>query len=339
MPFVPLDSFPRVSAEEQAARDAIAEQLVANEFQDDMPDSSRAALESEYRQRFGKEPSTTQRGFVPLAQQGFLPLDQETPSVLKTVLLENPATAIGEAALNLGSQAIALPVAGIAGLATEAGRALGFTDKSGADVVRQVGEKLTYEPRGEFGKAATDLATKPFQLLAEAGHAAGSKVLDATGSPASATAVDTAINALPMAIGPGIKGAKAVRERAVSPERVEPTAPPTVDNGFVALTDSVPDIPATTLVRQVVDSPALVQKKQRPLESLLILPLHDDRHVIVVERQWRFSAQSRTLALGEEDAADIRCEIPLSQDVMINAVADVEEYLVDLLDSHWTTPL
>ena len=261
MPFVPLDSFPRVSAEEQAARDAIAEQLVANEFQDDMPDSSRAALESEYRQRFGKEPSTTQRGFVPLAQQGFLPLDQETPSVLKTVLLENPATAIGEAALNLGSQAIALPVAGIAGLATEAGRALGFTDKSGADVVRQVGEKLTYEPRGEFGKAATDLATKPFQLLAEAGHAAGSKVLDATGSPASATAVDTAINALPMAIGPGIKGAKAVRERAVSPERVEPTAPPTVDNGFVALTDSVPDIPATTLVRQVVDSPALVQKK------------------------------------------------------------------------------
>jgi hypothetical protein len=55
-----------------------------------------------------------------LAQQGFVPLDQDEPSVLKTVLLENPATAIGEAALNLGSQAIALPVAGIAGLATEA---------------------------------------------------------------------------------------------------------------------------------------------------------------------------------------------------------------------------
>lgn len=80
MPFVPLDSFPRVSAQEQAARDAIAEQLVANEFQDDMPDSSRAALESEYRQRFGKEPSTTQRGFVPLAQQGFVPKAHPGPA-------------------------------------------------------------------------------------------------------------------------------------------------------------------------------------------------------------------------------------------------------------------
>jgi hypothetical protein len=72
---------------------------------------------------------------------------------------------------------------------------------------------LTYQPRGEFGKAATGIVMAPFEALAKVGTAAGDKVLDATGSPAAATAVDTAINALPMAIAPAAKGAKAAREK------------------------------------------------------------------------------------------------------------------------------
>lgn len=100
MPFIPLSSssesaaasFPRVSSSEQAARDARAENLIAGEFDQLMPDINRAALESEYMTRFGKQPPAVgrgpsekdQRGFVPLSasasgmpsvRQGFVPID------------------------------------------------------------------------------------------------------------------------------------------------------------------------------------------------------------------------------------------------------------------------
>ena len=161
------------------------------------------------------------RGFVPLVdaepKRGFLPLqaEPERPSMAKQLALENPATAIAETGLNLASQAMALPVAGLAGLATEAGNALGLTEKKGADVVHSVGEALTYQPRGEMGKQAAGIVAYPFEKLAEAGQWAGSKTLDATGSPALATAVDTTIQAvLPMVAGPAAKkGGAVVKER------------------------------------------------------------------------------------------------------------------------------
>lgn len=128
------------------------------------------------------------RGFTPLIEskpkRGFTPL-QDTegrPSILKTAAMENPLTAVVETGLNLASQAAALPVAGLAGLATEAGNALGLTEKKGADVVHQVGEAMTYQPRSELGKATTDLVTTPFQKLHEGATAAGDKVLDVTGN-------------------------------------------------------------------------------------------------------------------------------------------------------------
>lgn len=161
------------------------------------------------------------RGFVPLADseptRGFTPLQPapDRPNIAKQIALENPATAIAETGLNLASQAIALPAAGIAGLATEAGNALGLTEKKGADVVHQVGEALTYQPRGEMGKQLTGIATYPFEKLAEAGQWAGGKTLEGTDSPLVATAVDTAVNALPMLIGPAKKALS--RRRIASP--------------------------------------------------------------------------------------------------------------------------
>lgn len=153
--------------------------------------------------------------FVPVEDKPrFVPLDQGDPesasaikpgNVARNVLLNNPVTAIGETVLNLGSQSVALPVAGLAGLATEAGRALGLTDKRGADVVHDVAGAMTYEPRGELGKAATEAVMYPFQKLAEAGQAAGTATLEATGSPMAATAVDTTIQSLPMAVAPAWK--------------------------------------------------------------------------------------------------------------------------------------
>ncbi|EKE16976.1 MAG: hypothetical protein ACD_10C00691G0002, partial [uncultured bacterium] len=214
MPFIPLQSgspasFPRVRPDEQAERDESARQLVATEIEDssDDPPEVQQVLRREYELRFGGHPpmsaqrgsanageqvrTSARRGFIPLVEagelgtgkpkRGFIPIEDDKPSVLRNVALNNPLTAIGETALNLASQSVAMPLAGLAGLATEAGRAMGMTDKTGADVVHSVGNAMTYQPRGEMGQAATALVMTPFEKLAELGQAAGGKVLDATG--------------------------------------------------------------------------------------------------------------------------------------------------------------
>lgn len=166
-----------------------------------------------------REPEAEQFRFVPLDGEArsdgefrFTPLDDEgaKPSVLRNVLLNNPATAIGETAANLASQGVALPFAGLAGLATEAAHAVGLTEKRGADVVHAVGDALTYQPRGEMGHAATAAVMYPFEKLHEAATWAGEKTQDATGSPVAATAAHTLIEGvLPLAIGPAAKAGKA----------------------------------------------------------------------------------------------------------------------------------
>ncbi|MBP9906570.1 MAG: hypothetical protein KBF66_13495 [Rhodoferax sp.] len=177
----------------------------------------------------------TRRGFIPLDESNGSPEAPPAPSqtesstndpgkasVLRTVLLNNPLTAVGETALNLATMSVALPVAGLAGLGAMAGRVLGLTEKSPGDVVQSVSEGLTYAPRGELGQGATDIATYPFQKLAEVGQYAGGKTLDATGSPVLATAIDTAVNALPMAISPGAKLARRVAEKPKAAPREQP---------------------------------------------------------------------------------------------------------------------
>jgi hypothetical protein len=166
-----------------------------------------------------REPEAEQFRFVPLdgdargdGEFRFTPLDDEgaKPSVLKTVALNNPLTAVAETGANLATMGVALPVAGLAGLATEAAHAVGLTDKHGADVVHAVGDALTYQPRGELGQAATAAVMAPFEKLHEAATWAGEKTQDATGSPAAATAAHTLIEGvLPLAIGPAAKAGKA----------------------------------------------------------------------------------------------------------------------------------
>jgi conjugative element/phage-associated large polyvalent protein len=150
----------------------------------------------------------------------------ERPSLARTIALNNPLAAIGEAGLSLASQAVALPVAGIAGLATEAGRALGLTDRTGADVVQDVAEGLTFSPRGEMGRQAAGIVAAPFEALARAGQLAGGKTLEATGSPLAATVADTAVNALPMLLGPAKKGAAGLRERIAGRSEAAPIEAP-----------------------------------------------------------------------------------------------------------------
>ncbi len=155
-------------------------------------------------------------GFTPIdavaPKSGFTPLEDENALSLKN----NPLTAIGEAGLNLASQVVSVPASGLAGLATAAGKAIGITDKNPVDVIGEVGETLTYQPRTAMGKTATEVVQYPFEKLAEGGNWVGRKVQDATDSAILATAADTAVNALPMLIGPGIKAAKG-RNRTESP--------------------------------------------------------------------------------------------------------------------------
>lgn len=102
---------------------------------------------------------------------------------------------------NLLSGAVAAPVAGLAGILTPAANALGLTDKSPADVVRTIQGGLTYQPKTQGGKTATEAITSPFRLLGEGATKAGEVTSDLTGSPALGAAVDTGIQALPMLLG------------------------------------------------------------------------------------------------------------------------------------------
>lgn len=156
-------------------------------------------------------------GFIPLAESstqrfskglapGFTPLaqEEEAPSplapALETVKDIGRVYPIAETVGNLATQMVSMPVAGIAGLGAVATNALGMTNTDPAEVVRNVSGALTYQPHTESGAHLTGAATYPFQKLAEAGHYAGDKTLDATGSPALATVADTAINAAPMVL-------------------------------------------------------------------------------------------------------------------------------------------
>ena len=183
-----------------------------------------------------REPEAGEFRFVPVGGEGdsdeftFIPIEPDRPSTLRNVALNNPLTAIGETALNLASTGVAMPVAGLAGLATEAGRAVGLTDKTGADVVHAVGDALTYQPRGEMGQAATQAVMYPFEKLHEAATWAGNKTQDATGSPGAATAAHTLVEGvLPLVAFPAAKAGRAKWQEHVAaremPKAAAPEAP------------------------------------------------------------------------------------------------------------------
>jgi hypothetical protein len=120
-----------------------------------------------------------------------------------------PSVGLGEAGLSLGTQMIATPVAGLAGIAQGVkntfDRATGNPEgMSAADRVGQVGSALTYQPRSDVGKQATALIAKPAEWLASGADKAGQAASDITGSPAVGAAVNTGVQALPALL---LKGA------------------------------------------------------------------------------------------------------------------------------------
>ncbi len=262
MPFIPLSqanataaSFPRVSAGEQALRDADAEQIVGSEFDQTMPEENRAALEREYAQRFGKEPPAVQRGFVPLAsaaeppparapRRGFVPLGPETPSgdgrtamqrlaiaaepvvvpALRTAAAMGNPVAVAETAGNLLTQIPAFAGYLVGGGATAAGRALGLTDRDPKEVGGAVADAMTYHPRTDAGRHLTETVLSPLTALNQGAEWAGHKVADATGSPGAGALTEATGQMLPAFVAPAAKGAKAIREK-FRPPAAEPAAP------------------------------------------------------------------------------------------------------------------
>lgn len=169
-------------------------------------------------------------GFTPLASSaptkgftpGFTPLpdnqEDEQPSAfapaIETVKDIGRVYPVLETAGNLATQAIAMPVAGLAGLGAVATKALGITDTEPADVVHGVAGAMTYQPQTESGQHLTNAAIYPFEKLQQAGQYVGGKTLEATGSPTLATVADTAVNALPMALPMKASEPKGILARA-----------------------------------------------------------------------------------------------------------------------------
>ena len=117
---------------------------------------------------------------------------------------------MGESALTLATGAVTEPVAGLAGLVA-AGREGGKTGPEMVESVRSAG----FQPRSAAGQETLSNIAKPFQAIEEAATGAGNVVLDATGSPAAATAIKTGIEALPMAFGRRGQGSKTISDRNV----------------------------------------------------------------------------------------------------------------------------
>lgn len=117
---------------------------------------------------------------------------------------------IPEAALGFASGAVAAPVAGLAGIVASAIPEL--PEGTGANVVNKVSNALTYSPRTQTGQNIVNTVSAPFHWLANKADAAGGAVAEATDSPLAGAAVNTAIQALPLAAGPALKAMGPVKQ-------------------------------------------------------------------------------------------------------------------------------
>jgi hypothetical protein len=103
-----------------------------------------------------------------------------------------------EPLLHLGTGAVAGPLSGLAGIV---GSILPGPEGQGAKWAGNVGHALTYEPKTQGGKDATDAITYPLQKFAEGADYVGANAADMTGSPAIGAAVNAAMQLAPALVG------------------------------------------------------------------------------------------------------------------------------------------
>ena len=109
-----------------------------------------------------------------------------------------------ETPLSAATGMIATPVAGILGML----EAPFVGGEKAAEDIGSMQKAMTYSPRTQGGKYGVEGLGDILSIPAKAGEYVGGKVTDITGSPALGAAIDTAIQAAPMALGVrGEKGA------------------------------------------------------------------------------------------------------------------------------------
>lgn len=157
------------------------------------------------------------------------PPPTEQPSLLQRAgkfwMDYGPASVI-EPVANLASSMLTTPAAGLAGIATG----------GNADVVESV-SNATYQPQGAGGRAITKAIQYPFQKLAQGADWVGDQFNNPAiiiptpygtvhGGPATATAVNTAIQAAPSIFLKGPKGLARAGEVAAEAPKPVPKAEP-----------------------------------------------------------------------------------------------------------------
>jgi hypothetical protein len=128
------------------------------------------------------------------------------------------AAGIAETAAEFATGALATPLAGLAGIGAAAADtgalvankvlpdSMQLPGVDAAEVVRSVQDKLTYHPQAELSQKMSAVVNSPTAWLADKADRAGEWAADKTGSPMVGTVVNTAINAVPMAIDPAMRG-------------------------------------------------------------------------------------------------------------------------------------
>ncbi len=133
-------------------------------------------------------------------------LEADRPSFLRDVVggTISDIRGLPEAALQLGTGALATAAGGVAAIPTVAAEAIrGGEDPAGAGkaVIERFQELGTFQPRTEVGQRATEAIAAPLEAFEAGADFAGDKVLEVTGSPELAALTKTAVLGAPALFG------------------------------------------------------------------------------------------------------------------------------------------
>lgn len=187
--------------------------------------------------------------------------------------LGHVSEAVGEPVLKAATGAAGAAAGGVAGLASGVGAGAAalvsgqgldkareaFTDQA-TDTIQRTEEAFTRQPRTAVGKAVDKAVSTPFTLLAKGANKVGEKTAEVTGSPALGAAANTAVQAIPGALGKllgageaagageelSATGAPRTAPSAVGEPQGAPGAPPAAPSPPLTATGA-PRAPASTV--------------------------------------------------------------------------------------------
>jgi len=145
---------------------------------------------------------------------------EEKPVLLEDLYsLDRPYESAGnvigaavEPMMKMGSGMVGSTIGGLSGIGTGMGNALGLDLGDPQENIEYFQDAMTYQPRSEGGKIASEAIEYPFKKMEEGAEVVGQENVNITGSPAVGAAAKTTMMMLPAIVGAG--GAK----KAMPPE-------------------------------------------------------------------------------------------------------------------------